>query len=254
MGIAPNEYRNFYFGTGIEYFFVSQFYLMGYEAYTTNPDIGYDLIVTNQCRMKYKGAERINYNIQVKSSIRIKDYTRFYVPVDDFNMLKNNKEAVLICSYHKPTMQADPCSFVYDRTGDLSMDKAIDEGAMATFIDNYHNYSIDDAERMFKFVNFDVQYFWLNSEHLKRLEEEKFFVKYKDSKGRLYMILSVKFVKEEVGEQFLLVKKDGNDEHSIVPDYMVFEMRSVYYLLNENRSKTELQEGKLFIYDNPVYN
>ena len=253
MSIASNEYRNFYFGTGIEYYFVSQFYLMGYESYTTNPDIGYDLIVTNQCRMKYKGSERINYNIQVKSSIRIKDNTKFYVSVEDFTMLKNNKEAVLICAYYKPTMHADPCSFEYDRTGDVSMDKSIDEGAMETFVKDYHSYSIEDAERMFKFVDFEVQYFWLNSEHLKRLEKEKFFTEGKNSKEHSCMILPVAFVKEEYGERVLLIKEDRKDENAIVPNYLVPELKSLYYLLKENSSKTKLQEGNLFLHDNPAY-
>lgn len=253
MGIKQDEYRNFYFGTGIEYFFVSQFYLMGYESYTTNPDIGYDLVVTNQCRVKYRDAEPINYNIQVKSSIRIRDYTRFYVSIEDFNMLENNKDSVLICAYHKPIMEADPCSFVYDRTGDVDIDKVIDKGAMETFIEKYHNCSIEEADRIFKFVKFDVQYFWLNSKHLKRLKEEKFFTKGYDLKGNLCWILSVQFVNGIDQEEVILVRKDRNDENIPSPDYIVPELKSVYYLLNENMSKTELQEGKLFIHDNQCY-
>ena len=163
MGIKKNEYRNFYFGTGIEYFFVSQFYLMGYEAYTTNPDIGYDLVVTNRCRMKYRNEEVINYNIQIKSLIRIKNFTKFY------------KNAALICVYHKPIMEADPCSLVYDRTNSIEIDKTLEKGFMESFIEDYHSYSIEDAERNFKFVDFNVKYFWLNSEHLKRLKKKSFY-------------------------------------------------------------------------------
>ncbi len=250
MGIKKNEYRNFYFGTGIEYFFVSKFYLMGYEAYTTNPDIGYDLVVTNQCRMKYRNEQVINYNIQVKSSIRIKDCTKFYISIEDFNMLENNKDAVLICAYHKPIMEADPCSFVYDRTNSIEIDKTLEKGLMENFIEDYHSYSIEDAERNFKFINFDVKYFWLNSEHLKRLKKEKFFIEWYDSKGNKYWILKVKFEKELKEEKVLLVRKN---QEIFSPTYIVPEVRSVYYLLNNNTSSVELQEGKLFIEDNECY-
>ncbi len=250
MGIKKNEYRNFYFGTGIEYFFVSQFYLMGYEAYTTNPDIGYDLVVTNQCRMKYRNEEVINYNIQIKSSIRIKNFTKFYISIEDFNMLENNKNAALICAYHKPIMEADPCSLVYDRTNSIEIDKILEKGFMENFIEDYHSYSIEDAERNFKFIDFNVKYFWLNSEHLKRLKKEKFFTEGYDSKGNKYWILKIKFEKEIKQEQVILVRED-QDIYSQA--YIVPEIESVYYLLNDNRNKSELQKGKLFIEDNEKY-
>ena len=111
MYIVDENYRQFYFGTGVEYFFISQFYMMGVEAYKLNPDIGYDICVTNKGNARFKGDKSIDYFVQVKSAILVKNKTCFWIKKEDFEILMNDDKAVLICGMYKPIMRADPNSF-----------------------------------------------------------------------------------------------------------------------------------------------
>lgn len=149
MLVKSENYRNFYFGTGIEHYFVGHFFMMGYEAYMTNPDIGHDIEVTNQSRIKFKNEERKNYSIQIKSSILLSNKTSFWIEKEDFEVLLGNNDNYLICSYYIPRCQVDPYSLVYDRGQLLHIDSCIYVSAMANDYKDYHQFSIDDAEKSF---------------------------------------------------------------------------------------------------------
>lgn len=258
MPITSTQYRNFYFGAGIEQYFVSQFYMMGYEAYTTNPDVGYDISVTNQCRMKFKGEPRKNYGVQVKSSILLKKKTSFYILAEDFNTLCADPESYLICAYYIPKCEGDPCSLIEDRDQSYSLERCINESFMANGYEQYHSFSIEEAERVFTFVDFTIKYFWLNAKQMVQLRDNGYIYEV-ELDNRHYMRMDIAVSEgDEVTEDHItntkriedsiIVVKKGNAPDAL--DTIVSECRSIYYLVNDNyRSYEKIKEGKALYSD-----
>ncbi|WP_238917321.1 hypothetical protein [Clostridium sp. YIM B02555] len=253
MKVDINNYRNFYFGTGTEYYILSKFYMMGFEAYKLNPDIGYDLQVMNTAKNLYENKDRIEYNIQIKSSILIKEYTEFWISDKDFSMILNDEKGILLCSLYEPIMKADPNSFYYDRTGSDEWDKRLEEGGMRTFIQNYHKYNIEDKDHIFKFIDFKIKYFWLNRMHLRRLFEEK-FIGETEKDGINYKVIKIKVDISKDAIRVLENDRKCTEDKMYFEKFLVDEVKSIYYLMNNCKSKYDLQEGKLFECDNPRYN
>lgn len=108
MPITKDNYKNFYYGTGSEYFFISKFYMMGYEANKLNPDIGYDLLVTNKAKEIYEDQVKISFCVQVKSSIMVKEKTSFWIEMENFISLIKDPAAILLLAFYEPYLRQIP--------------------------------------------------------------------------------------------------------------------------------------------------
>lgn len=250
MKIDSNNYRKFYFGTGTEYYFLSKFYMMGFEAYKLNPDIGYDLQVSNTAKCLYEKKEKVEFNIQIKSSILVKEYTEFWISDKDFSMILNDEIGIILCSIYKPSMKGDPNSFYYDRNNN-TWEKHLEEGFMNTFIEDYHKYNVEDRDRIFKFVDFNFKYFWLNRIHLRRLLDENFISEFEKDN------IKYKKIKIQTNFEDNTIRLLGNDrmseDESYYSNVLVDEIRSIYYLMNDCQSTEKLKEGKMFSCDNEQF-
>lgn len=237
MPISKDNYKNFYYGTGSEYYFISKFYMLGYEAYKLNPDIGYDLLVTNKAKELHEGQEKVDFCVQVKSSIMVKENTSFWIEMENFVTLINDPTAVLLLAYYEPVFKVDPKSFDYFyMLSDFPWSDDIDKEIMQQNIMDYHSMTIEERNRIFRFNDFNYEYLWINSKQINRLNDEAYFYDISRN-GKDYKALNINRDRETNNLSIINPKNKCN--YGVVP-----EIRNLYYLVNDCRSKAELIKGK----------
>ena len=110
MKITEDNFRKFYFGSAAEYFIQSEFYTFGYEAYKAQPDIGFDLCVTNSGLTKFLKEKQ-----QVKTRFMNNSQTVFFIEQEDFEVLLDYDNSALVCVLQCPILKYDTNPFYYNR-------------------------------------------------------------------------------------------------------------------------------------------
>lgn len=238
MPINKDNYKNFYYGAGSEHYFISKFYMLGYEAYKLSPDIGYDLLVTNKVKELYEGHDKLDFYVQVKSSIMVKEITSFWIERENFASLIKDPAAFLLLAFYEPVFKVDPKSFDYFyMLSDMPWSDEIDKDIMQLNISDYHSMSSEERNRLFKFNDFNYEYLWMNSKQISKLNDEAFFCDISKN-GIDYKALYINRNRETNDLSVTNLKNKCN--YAVVP-----EIRNLYYLVNDCKSKPELNKGKI---------
>ncbi|KAF1071791.1 MAG: hypothetical protein GAK45_00412 [Pseudomonas citronellolis] len=235
MPLTPDNYENFYLGTGAELQVMSELFLLGVEAHKLNPDIGTDLLVTNKAAQRYRDAAPCEYHVQVKSTFLVNQAASFYIAADELAALAADARTVLVLCYASPLIQAEPQSF---ERGD---NEPWWEAEMASL--DQHVYATDfvNAKRSgclstLDFKRLHLSYLWLNQRQLQRALQEGYF---QDAAWADTPLCQLKLSLDEYGPTLHGAEDDGRP---------VAEIRNLYYLLKPSRGQHRLEGGD-FLYE-----
>ena len=243
MRITNENYRNFYFGSAAELFVQSEFYTFGFEAYKTQPDIGFDICATNNALVTFCSCERKTFNIQVKARLVNAAKTDFIISAQNFEMLKNDETSILVCVLGFPRVDQDWNTFDYAnyRESFLIIDRQIEWDGIRHLLSQDTRLSVNQAEEKYHIVGYNKKYFWLHNKHIKRLLNDGYFEDY-EFDGVPYKRINI-IVGDDDSISFY---RDAEDS----ADSVVNEIQSIKYLVDEKTSTwRELNQGKLFMSD-----
>lgn len=100
MKLTKDDIENFYRGNSAESLVSSQVFFHGFEAHKYNPDFGVDLLVTNQARQKFLFEDQKEFNIQVKSSLVVRNKALISISKHDFlNLQLHNNPIIVACLF-----------------------------------------------------------------------------------------------------------------------------------------------------------
>lgn len=247
MPIEKINYRQFYFGTGAEYFIINKFYMMGYEAHKLNPDIGYDMLITNKAKSKFFDAEYKEIYIQVKSAICFNERASFWIDKVEFDHYLTDTNCIVVFLFYIPQFYPDPRSFYYDRSGD-SWEMQLEADGRENFIERYHTMTPERKEDILQFCEFNCHYFWLNNNHLSYLINNSLVSDDVSKDGKKYKVININYNKES-SAIYLVPKADYQCKRKNTAYLLVPEVRNVYYLMNDCWCKEDVNNGKLFYID-----
>ena len=240
MKITEKNFRNFYFGAAAEAYIQSELYTFGYEAFKAQPDIGYDLYVSNKALSKFLNVEEKIFNIQIKSRLVYKEETEFCLTQDDYEMLLNDTNGVLVCVLQVPNISAEKDSFAYNRDTFRmdGMECYIEETMARMFIPEEKSISVSEIEIKFPVVGYTRVYFWMCNAMLHRLESEGLIKEKTTDKGEKLKYIIVSYEDEVIS---ILEKSNG---YGYCP---VHELLNIKYLLEPSElCKKKFEEGKMF--------
>lgn len=112
----------------------------------------------------------------------------------------------------------------------------IDKENMQQNIRDYHKMTTEERNSFFKFNDFNYEYFWMNSNQIRRLNNEGYFCDTLRNEKN-YKVLYIERDRET--NELSVIHSKNNYKHGVVP-----EIRNLYYLVNECKSKSELNNGK----------
>lgn len=256
--ILKENYRNFYFGSAAETYIQSEFYSLGYEAYKAQPDIGYDLCVTNNSLVKFEDHEIKQYNVQVKSRFIWEQKTKVYISQEDFDMILNDENGILIVVFQKPRVAVDEYAFWEPREGfDLYMiDNYLELSWHKNLLTNGEIRSAAEAEDALFVLGYDKEYFWLNNSQLKRLKEDGFIFKEKlDGNDMVYLRVDMESLETEIEEleepeeqsEYQLIKLINKDEEMWTLSRVLFSLK--YLVFKEGVNTPFFAKGRIFVED-----
>ncbi|TMO40564.1 hypothetical protein CWC25_20155 [Pseudoalteromonas sp. S4389] len=184
MPLNEENFENFYRGNSAEHIVSSQIFFHGFEAHKYNPDFGVDLLVTNKARQKYLSEESIEFNIQVKSSLVVKNRASISINKEEFAHLMQQNNPVLTSVLFDPEFIGQPS--LYNNLNSYaqtlhSMDEWLDN---AWAEQNYHSqFNVPRSRNKCEYLKnkkaannlaldgYESTLFWLNKNQLRKALE-----------------------------------------------------------------------------------
>lgn len=239
MPLTEDNYRKFYRGSSAEYYVTSKAYFHGFEAHKYNPDFGLDLAISNKARRQYYNEESKQLDLQVKSSLVVKNKAMFYLREEEIEFLLSQEQAATVfCMFDSMIFQSP--EVYHNRDSAISdihrnedhlvsslrkqtYDKQF-EKTMMTF--NGEEYECDqniiDGRRL-DVDDVKVTLIWLNKKQLTKAIEEGFILKILDKYEESSYIYMLSLYKKD-NDCFIFEK--GKNKYVPHP-----EISSLSYLL-----------------------
>lgn len=254
MKISKENYRNFYFGTAAETYIQSEFYSFGYEAYKAQPDIGYDLCVTNNSLFTFEKKSFKQYNVQIKSRFIWDKGTKIYISHTDFEMLLNDKNSILIVVFQRPRIGVDGYAFwePRDTYNEYIIDKGLELSWSEHLLTTGEIKNATDAEHSLFILGYDKEYFWINNSQLKRLNSDGFIFEDDFENERVYLNVEKNLIKECSSDsseniEYTLMQLCNKDGTKYTLSNVLFSLK--YLVSEDGLNQPFFNEGKMFTED-----
>lgn len=220
----------------------SEFYAFGFEAYKSQPDIGFDICAHNNALVKFCGNERKTYNVQVKARLVNSSETSFYISAADIELLKKDSTCVLVCVLAFPVLAKSWNSFEYInyRESSIIIDNQIFESATRYALSQDKRLTANMIGDKYNISAYQKKYFWLHANHIKRMINDGFFADVNIHENPF------KKLTVNIDESNLLLHCPKENYNFTLAE----EMQSIKYLVNSVfESRKDLDEARMFIED-----
>lgn len=234
--VNNNNKQNFYLGTGVELYFQSQFYMLGYEAYKLNPDFGLDLQVTNKYESEYKQKEQFDKFFQIKSTPSFENgKCEIYLDKSDFDLIVSKENHYLIMAVCNFKSNPEPLSLVHSyEYFSISLDAMLE----ADFNNGFFN--TKEKKKMLDSYNSNIiSYVWINSNQLKQLYANNFIKETTFSDGTIKYIFIL-----EISNNSIIGLYSNKTNHY---DFIISEVRNLFYIFNDFRNCEKVKNGTIFL-------
>ncbi len=225
MPLTEENYRRFYRGSSAEYYVTSKAYFHGFEAHKYNPDFGLDLAISNKARRQYQDEQSKQLDLQVKSSLVVKNKAFFYLREEEVEFLLTQEQAATVfCMFDVMILQSP--EVYHNRESAIS--------------DIYRNE--DHLENSLRKEIYEKQF----EKKTIRLDGEEYeCIQHKIEGQRLdvddvkvtLLWLNRKQLKEAIKEGFMRKIKDKYDESSYVYQLSLHKKANDCWLFEKNRTK-----------------
>ena len=234
MPLTDEFFENFYRGNAAEQIVSSQVFIHGFEAHKFNPDFGVDLLVTNKARQKFLSETPKEINIQVKSSLVVKNRASIKIKKEELEHLLEHDNPVLVSVLFEPEFIGNPSQREYlDSYAQTihDMDEWLDKSwAEQQYHSQFDTLKSHDKEQYLKnrraannleLDGYKSSLFWLNKNQLKTALEAGIL---QDGKGNGKDNYYLNFNKEE--SEYWQFISDKNDVY-----FPLIEITYLSYLL-----------------------
>lgn len=237
--LTEENYQKFYRGNSAECFVMGKAYFHGFEAHKYNPDFGLDLAISNKARTQFKEEKSKQLDLQVKSSLVVKERAIFYISKEEVEfLLTQDQAATVFCMFEVQFLQ-NPEVF-HNRYSSISDNYVIDNWLESSIREHcFHNqFDTKYYEDKFEYMrnrrdaesldvdDVQVTLFWLNKKQLGKAIELGLMTEVPKRSENAEGLYKLSIQKDSEGWSFEMYK------NSDITHYMPYpEICSLSYLL-----------------------